>query len=105
MNFPTLNLEIPEQFVYEEGIYAGWVYLDGEKHPAAFHYGPIPAFNDFAVSLEVFVIDKVISVQPTVVDFEMQKRIRDILNFDTKDLLAHQMALDVKQTKIILGVQ
>src|SRR3989344_5941092 len=57
LGFPTFNLQIPADLQHKHGIYAGFVWIDKQKYPGAFHFGPIPVFSDSSPHLEVFVLD------------------------------------------------
>lgn len=46
IGFPTLNFLVPEKFEHSFGIYCGWVIIKEKKYRAAFHYGPIPTFQE-----------------------------------------------------------
>ena len=102
LGYPTLNLIIPSELLTEHGIYAGWVIFEGRTYPGAFHYGPIPSFNDAQPSLEVFVIDHNIKITPTVIFFEFTQKIREIKNFTNLEQLIQQIKQDVKKTKSVL---
>lgn len=102
LGFPTLNLVIPNSLDKKHGIYAGWVYLNRHKLPGAFHYGPVPAFDQPQPSLEVFVLDKHLTHTPSTIDFELLNRLRDIKNFSTQQDLVDQISRDVNQVRRIL---
>lgn len=102
MGFPTLNLSIPDPLPYTHGIYAGWVWIDGARHPGAFHFGPIPVFREQKVSLEVFVIDTILEKIPVAVEFELVVYLRAIEHFADTATLAAQIKKDVERTRKIL---
>ncbi len=102
MGFPTLNLQIPPQLDALHGIYAGWVWIGEQQFQGAFHYGPIPTFQDAGVSLEVYLLDSDIEVPPKAVRFELVKRLREVRTFDSVEALVAQIELDVKQCKEVL---
>ena len=45
IGYPTLNLGIPRNFSVRQGVFAGWVIIDGHQYPGAFHFGPVPTFK------------------------------------------------------------
>lgn len=102
LGFPTLNLEIPEDFEAEQGIYAGWAWIDDEKLPAAIHYGPVPTFGSDKISLEAHVIGKEIATSPQELNLELVKHLRPVRNFETLEGLTEQMREDVRQALEIL---
>ena len=104
LGFPTLNLVIPDRLntEYGYGIYAGFVWIEDQQYPGAFHYGPIPVFDEEAPSLEVFVIDAKIEGMPREVFFKLTEKIRDVQNFKTPAELTKQMERDVATVREIL---
>lgn len=102
MGFPTLNLVIPKSLTDKHGIYAGWVWIDTKKYQGAFHFGPIPTFQDPQPSLEVYLLNTDIDIPPTQIEFELVQFLREIRNFDSVDQLVKQIALDVESCKNIL---
>lgn len=107
LGYPTINLEIPTVFNEEDGIYAGWVWIGKKKYMGAFHYGPVPTFNEIEKSLEVFLIDanenELLNLKRIPITIELVKKIRDILTFNTNTELSDQITHDVKKTWLILS--
>jgi len=102
ITFPTLNLEIPMPFPYTEGIYAGWVFIHNEKYKGAFHFGPVPTFNETIRTLEVFLLDKKLKTPPKKISFELIERVREIRMFDSPEALIQQIEKDVQSVNQIL---
>lgn len=104
LGIPTLNVllsDIPHRFTH--GIYAGWASIEGEKIPAAIHFGPRPVFGD-TETFEIHLIDKVLHATPeTVVIFEMTK-IRDVKNFPSVDEMLVAIRDDIQRARAILGI-
>lgn len=96
LGFPTLNLTIPSNFPEKEGIYAAWVHIEGSDYRGALHYGPIPAFQEKTLSLEVFVLDYEEASRPDLVDIELALWLREIRNFSSPEALQTQIAKDVE---------
>jgi riboflavin kinase/FMN adenylyltransferase len=102
IGFPTLNLEVPNGFEAEYGIYAGWAWLDNdkaEKMPAAIHYGPVPVFGVKKASLEAHIIDANISEAPTEVSLELVKKLREIGHIPDIEALKKQISEDVSAAR------
>lgn len=103
LGFPTINLDIPENFSLEDGIYSVKVFISGLQFIGAMHYGPIPVFKEDEKTLEVFIID----VQPEVlpdtqdvdIEIETNKYLREVMNFENEKDLAKQIGIDVENTK------
>ncbi len=104
LGYPTINLEIPSDFREEEGIYASWVTINGQKYKGALHFGPVPTFNEKEKSLEVFLIDgkKEDLTNINEIELKLVIKIRDILSFQNIGELADQIAKDVEEIKRIL---
>ncbi|MDO8601875.1 MAG: riboflavin kinase [bacterium] len=102
IGFPTINLEIPEGLGATHGIYAGWIYIHGQRHPAAIHYGPIPTFQEVSPTLEAHVLDGQIENVPHEVEFELVGYIRDIKMFLNAEELAVAIAGDIEDVERIL---
>lgn len=105
LGFPTLNLVIPQDFAYPHGIYGGWVFINRQKYQGAFHFGPVPVFDNYKVSLEVFILDQDLSETPVEIEFELVQKIRDVMNFKSQKVLAEQIEKDVEQVREILNTQ
>lgn len=106
LGYPTINFEIPQGFNKREGVYAGWVWIEKKRHKGAFHYGPIPTFEENAKSLEVFLIkentsDFFVSINQ-LIEIEIIKRIRSIKKFRSLKELSAQIQIDVKKVIAIL---
>lgn len=106
LGFPTINLEIPENFTLKDGIYAVKVYTGGKEFPGAMHYGPIPMFKISVKSLEIFLINTADADIPPAEAFEVEtiQYLRPILNFPSTEDLSKQIAIDVLNTKKILNL-
>ncbi len=103
LGFPTANVAMLAGTSLGHGIYAAWVYVDGERHRAAAYFGTRPQFDNGAPILEVFLLDfdgdlygREISV--AFVDF-----IRVDGAFAGVDTLKAQMAADCARAGDILA--
>lgn len=107
LGFPTLNLEIPDGFTAKQGIYAGWVWFgreNGERMPAAIHYGPVPVFGVEKISLEAHIIDRDIPLPPRELSLELVKYLRPVRGFEAPQGLVDQMREDVSQARSALKI-
>ncbi|MER3457089.1 MAG: hypothetical protein C4304_09480 [candidate division GAL15 bacterium] len=104
LGFPTVNLKIPQGLQLPHGIYACWVRIEGRSHPAALHYGPVPAFGEEEPSLEVHLLDCELPAPPPSVEVEVVRWIRPVLAFDSPDALRAQIAQDVRACREALGL-
>jgi riboflavin kinase / FMN adenylyltransferase len=107
LGFPTINLEIPENFDLEDGIYSVKVLIAGQEFIGALHFGPIPTFKESEKTLEVFLIDinpeSVPETENLNIEIETKELLRPVLNFKNEQELAKQISEDVTNTKQIFG--
>ena len=102
LGYPTLNLVIPDHFSYQPGIYAGWVWIQSHKYPGAFHFGPVPTFDQSQPTLEVFILNTTLENTPQTIEFELVEYLREIISFKTSKELSTQIAKDVSQVSSLL---
>lgn len=106
LGFPTINLVIPWNLVMTEGIYAGWIWINGVRYPGAVHFGLVPTFNKLERSLEVFVLTlnslPNSLVKSAEIELEIVKKLRGVKKFTGPQALIAQMTLDVAETKRLL---
>jgi riboflavin kinase/FMN adenylyltransferase len=113
LGFPTINLDIPDNFQLDDGIYAVKVFVSDEQDPSskkefkgALHFGPIPTFKEDEKTLEVFLIDTKDSDIPSSKEFEVEtvKYLRPVMSFSNEEDLSNQIGKDVEKTKQILSL-
>lgn len=107
LGFPTINLEIPEGFPLQEGIWAVWVEIKEKKYKGALHFGPVPTFGEEELSLEVFLIDTkdedIPELDNEILIIEPVKRLRDVKAFSSHEELVNQIKKDVLNARKILS--
>jgi riboflavin kinase/FMN adenylyltransferase len=107
LGYPTANLAVPGDICLPaDGIYAGW-YLrpDGARRPCAINLGRRPTFYDHADAslLEAHLLDFEGDLYGERAKVRFVARLRDEVKFDSVDALLRQMALDVDETREVLG--
>lgn len=102
IGFPTINFFVPSGFEHSYGIYCGWLSIGDKKYRAAYHYGPIPTFEEKKPSLEAYVLDGHIDNLPHKISFSFVAKLRDVENFHDKDKLIANIEEDIKKSKDIL---
>ncbi len=106
IGFPTVNLIIPGDFHFDNGVYATWVVVDDQTFKGALHYGPIPTFDLSEKSLEVHLIDVTDGNVPVTygkdIEIDIVEKIRDVKMFDNALELATQISDDVQKVKLLL---
>lgn len=99
---PTINVDLHDVPAdIEEGIYAGWIDINGTWQKAAIHFGPRPVFND-TTSFEAHVLDAMIDITPARVTISLVERIRPVMDFPDSEALMDQIQSDVERTRGIL---
>ncbi|HEX3054409.1 MAG TPA: riboflavin biosynthesis protein RibF, partial [Aggregatilineaceae bacterium] len=77
IGFPTANLDVwVEQVLPENGIYAGWAYLDGEKFMSVANVGNRPTFGGKEVRVEAHLLDFDRDIYGRVLAFDFVARLR-----------------------------
>lgn len=99
IGYPTFNLQVPQDFNLKPGIYACWVWVEGEQYQGAMHFGPIPTFNEQTPSLEIFVLDYSPHDLVNQLSFEPIKYLRPIKKFSSPQDLSHQITIDVNRIR------
>jgi len=105
INFPTANIDYPDQKVIPaNGIYACWAALGEERFMGATNVGFNPTFTPErkTASVESYLLDFDRDIYGEHLKLEFVARLRDELKFDSVEALVEQMHRDVKQTREIL---
>jgi riboflavin kinase/FMN adenylyltransferase len=101
LGFPTANLEtLPHTAIPADGVYAGWLVVEGESMPAAISVGTNPTFDGTTRTVEAYAIDRVgldLYGLHAAVDFYAFLRGQE--RFDSIDALLERMAVDVKRAR------
>ena len=106
LGFPTANLA-PDAVgpVPADGVYAGWLTVDGRRLPAAISVSDNPTFErEETTKVEAYVIDETLDLYGQIVEVEFFDRIRGIEAFASIDDLVVRMGLDVAQARTMLGM-
>jgi len=106
INFPTANVDYAkEKAVPNNGIYACWARLGGERFMAATNIGLNPTFTPGREnpSLEAYLLDFDRDIYGEMMTLEFIARLRDEIRYTSVDALVHQIHDDVDQTRNILS--
>ena len=106
LGFPTANLPADETHaVPPDGVYAGFVVVDGQRHQAAISVGTNPTFGGVDHRVEAFLLDVPggINLYDRKVRVEFVQRLRGMETFDTVDALVAQMHDDVAAAREYLS--
>jgi riboflavin kinase/FMN adenylyltransferase len=106
LGYPTANLSRDaEGFLPADGVYAAWLVVDGERHPAAVSIGNNPTFEGVpSHQVEAHAFDVSLDLYGKVVEIAFVEYIRGMRKFPGADALAEQMGADEQRIRAILGV-
>jgi riboflavin kinase / FMN adenylyltransferase len=104
MGFPTANVDSPPHTaIPADGVYAGYLVVDGEPLPAAISVGTNPTFGAGARTVEAYAIgytDLELYGKYVAVDF--LARIRGMEKFDSMETLIKRMDQDVVEAQRLI---
>ncbi len=108
IGYPTANVPPGQTAAPADGVYAGWVYVDGEpeRMPAAISVGTNPTFaGERERRVEAHVLDRDdLELYDRRISVEMVARVRGMTRFDSLDELLEAMDGDVAETRRVLGL-
>ena len=105
LGFPTANISRnAEGYLPGDGIYAGYLYADGVRYPAAHSVGTNDTVGEVPKILESHVIGRDdLDLYDLEVTCEFVAQVRGWAKFDSLQELIAQIAVDVRQASEILG--
>lgn len=104
LGFPTANLSPRlEGFIPADGVYGGWLTVDGVRLPAAISVGNNPTFDGVPErQVEAHVLDRDLDLYGKTVEVSFVSRIRGMEKFTGVDSLVAQIGRDVSQVRELL---
>lgn len=105
LGYPTANLAWEgDPVVPADGVYAGWLTVDGERLPTAISVGTNPQFDGREQRVEAYVLDRDdLDLYGLPVRVEFAERLRGQMTFDSLEGLLVQMADDVDRSRALLS--
>jgi riboflavin kinase/FMN adenylyltransferase len=106
IGYPTANLGLANlACVPADGIYAGWMTVDGETWASAISIGTNPTFPGIrGRQVEAYALDQSgLNLYDKIAKIEFGFRLRDTLKFDSLDELLSQMKYDCLQAAKLTG--
>lgn len=96
---PTLNLAVPsDQVMGPYGVYAGWVWVRGQRLGAVANWGVRPTFGGTEPSLEVHALESLsFDHYGDMVRFEVGPYLRPEQRFESPEALGAQIRKDVEE--------
>ena len=92
LGFPTANISVSDSA--EDGIYVGWVLIDGRKYASLVFIGAAITFGETDRQAEGYVLDFSEDLYGTTIGVELLRKIRDNQRFATPEALVEQMKED-----------
>lgn len=104
MGFPTANLDSPRHTaIPADGVYAGWLVVDGEPLPAAVSIGTNPTFDGTERTVEAYAIGRTdLELYGKQVAVDFLQRIRGMEKFESMDALIKRMDQDVVEARELI---
>lgn len=102
LGFPTANINLLPGQDLGHGIYASYVYIDGQRYMGAAYMGQRPTFDNGEPVLEVFLLDYSDDLYGKHIEVEFIDFIRPDQKFDDLESLKKQMETDIKEVRQIL---
>ncbi|HPF41702.1 MAG TPA: bifunctional riboflavin kinase/FAD synthetase [Phycisphaerae bacterium] len=99
LGYPTINLEIPDQLLPGEGVYAGVSEIEGRRRVAAISVGHRPTLGGSGVVVEAFLLSESADLYHKLVHLEFHTFIRRQRRFDSRSELTAQIADDIEKVK------
>ena len=99
LGFPTANLDEIDTLVPAAGVYAGRTWVDGRSHWSAIHIGPNPTFGENVLKVESHLLDFEGSLYGRAIEVDFISRLRDILDFGSREQLQQQLLKDIAETR------
>lgn len=104
IGYPTANLSRnSEGMLPADGVYAGWLIVDGTRYPAAHSVGTNDSIGEVPRLVESHVIGRSdLDLYDRVATVEYLQKIRGWAKFPSLDALVQQIAEDVESARLIL---
>lgn len=102
IGFPTANIELndPQEVVPSQGIYAAYVYLNGQKHEGMLYIGSRPTVNSGStISIEVNILDFDEQIYGKELTVEFLRYIRHDARFASLEILKRQLQMDEERIR------
>ncbi|MFE9332744.1 bifunctional riboflavin kinase/FAD synthetase [Streptomyces sp. NPDC006925] len=105
LGYPTANVEtLPHTAIPADGVYAGWLTVDGEAMPAALSVGTNPQFDGVERTVEAYAIDRVdLDLYELHAAVDFLEYIRGQEKFETLEALKARMAQDVEESRRLVA--
>ncbi len=104
MGYPTMNLDLPDDFSLSFGIYAGFMEYQGNRYPGVISIGITPHFEVKKPKLEIHVFDFEQNLYGEMIKVTISHYLREEMKFDSLELLIVQIGEDCLMAKALASV-
>ena len=94
IGFPTANVDVGEQLIPADGVYAASFVADAAEHAAALSIGTAPTFADARRQVEAYLLDFSGDLYGKTVDVRVESWVRDQMRFPGVNSLVQRMRRD-----------
>ena len=108
LGFPTINLDVGEQLIPAEGVYAGHAEVAGLRRVAAISIGRRPTFvaqPPSAVVVEAFILDETGDWYAERAILELTHYLRPQMKFADRAALSEQINKDIRQVRELVAAE
>src|SRR6056297_632014 len=104
IGFPTANVHVDQakKIIPRKGVYAVWIRVDGDYHPAMMNIGKRPTFDREELTVEVHIFDFKKDIYGKEVHTQFVRRLRNEKKFSGADQLKKQLEKGKADAKKIL---
>lgn len=104
LNYPTANLQPEAGYVLpKKGVYAGYVYENGELHACMINIGTNPTFENELMTIEAHIFNYSNDLYGRTVRFFFAFRLRDEKRFSSVQELKEQLDHDAVESQKVLA--
>lgn len=99
IGIPTANLDVKDQLVPLDGVYAGRALVNGQVHAAAVSIGSLPTFAQRAFQIEAHLLDFDADLYGQTIELELIDLLREQRAYGSVDALKVQIERDIEQIR------
>ena len=106
IGYPTANIQIvnPLKLIPQDGVYAVWVWVQGEKFGGMLNIGQNPTIEGKGRSIEVNIFEFSESIYNQKISIQFVDKLRDEVKFNTIEELKSCLDMDKLQTLKVLSL-
>ncbi len=99
IGFPTANVEVLDQLIPADGIYAASTLVDGHKYASALSIGTNPTFDGVGRTVEAYLLDFTGDLYDKPLTLHLHRWLREQVKYDGVEALIAQLHRDVAETR------